>query len=747
MKKSNILNYPNYHITVDGQVYNIKTGRCLKPGKHEFGYPQVSLSKNGRTTKVSVHRLVAAAYIPNPNQLPCVMHLDDYFFNLPDGADTVTVSFLPNEYRVFALNIDQYQTANITPYISNWDIVSSTLSRKDFTGVTVEVANPFEITGLARDLFIKIVEEKGIYARIGLNIYRRRARSNDYDILREMEADMLSYEESDDYVSIGIIRNDLQEIVKTGKSTKYDIPVSSIADAKKWNYRDRMTLLNNVTYNIAETTEPIPNIYPQATEMYLPISYFKGELMPNKVNSNLELRDQAFTPPTSDYDEQYFFKTKYELTVDIRLKFKIRFGVENTRSTPMDFEFYITSQRSPEIRLWDATSITVQPGFHDIEFDIDELLQDQVIGEDTKLTFICGLGGLIRINWIQCISFEDFNMIWKSSASEVTNISLIRPEVLLQTYLNRISRVDGKYTAIIEWDETFTPMICAAETLRDFPNAVLHGSIKDFMAWMTVLGYEYSYEGRTMRYKKRDLFYKKDVVALELSNREISKLRKISNEEVAYTSVQIGYKKEDYNESINGKLEINAQFDYSTGYFNQKETVLSLISPYRSDSIGVEILLNKRGEKITDNSSDNDIFALQMQEDSTEFVYSEENRMAADEILLYNGSLCPHFLVERNKTIMGIITNKVSFTGTDGYRQGTIGGQDIIYSDIEITDRLFQPFNYKFNVGSHLDMPDVNARDGVIKFTYKGVERTGFIYEIDKFFTEQEGEWLLFMLT
>lgn len=104
MKKSNILNYPNYHITVDGQVYNIKTGRCLKPGKHEFGYPQVSLSKNGRTTRVSVHRLVAAAYILNPNQLPCVMHLDDNpencdISNLRWGTQTENLADRDSKYR------------------------------------------------------------------------------------------------------------------------------------------------------------------------------------------------------------------------------------------------------------------------------------------------------------------------------------------------------------------------------------------------------------------------------------------------------------------------------------------------------------------------------------------------------------------------------------------------------------------------------------------------------------------------
>lgn len=77
MKKSNILNYPNYHVTSDGRVFNIKTGRCLKYGENNKGRLQVGLHRNGKVAKKLVHQLVASAYLPNPNNLPCVMHLDD----------------------------------------------------------------------------------------------------------------------------------------------------------------------------------------------------------------------------------------------------------------------------------------------------------------------------------------------------------------------------------------------------------------------------------------------------------------------------------------------------------------------------------------------------------------------------------------------------------------------------------------------------------------------------------------------
>lgn len=40
------------------------------------GYPLISLSKDGFVKKQSIHRLVAIAFIPNPNNLPQVNHID-----------------------------------------------------------------------------------------------------------------------------------------------------------------------------------------------------------------------------------------------------------------------------------------------------------------------------------------------------------------------------------------------------------------------------------------------------------------------------------------------------------------------------------------------------------------------------------------------------------------------------------------------------------------------------------------------
>lgn len=80
MTKKPIKNFPGYWITSDGQVWSDKTQKFLK--LHEsHGYLQVDLSLNGQGYHFRVHRLVAEAFIPNPNNLPEVNHKDENRFN------------------------------------------------------------------------------------------------------------------------------------------------------------------------------------------------------------------------------------------------------------------------------------------------------------------------------------------------------------------------------------------------------------------------------------------------------------------------------------------------------------------------------------------------------------------------------------------------------------------------------------------------------------------------------------------
>lgn len=55
----------------------IRKGRVLKGRKDKYGYIQVGLYKQGAASKKKIHRLVAEAFISNPENKPEVNHIDE----------------------------------------------------------------------------------------------------------------------------------------------------------------------------------------------------------------------------------------------------------------------------------------------------------------------------------------------------------------------------------------------------------------------------------------------------------------------------------------------------------------------------------------------------------------------------------------------------------------------------------------------------------------------------------------------
>lgn len=69
--------FPQYSVSNIGRIKNNKTGYVLVGGYDRDKYRQVTITCNGKQYNRRVCRLVAIAFVPNPNNLPQVNHKDE----------------------------------------------------------------------------------------------------------------------------------------------------------------------------------------------------------------------------------------------------------------------------------------------------------------------------------------------------------------------------------------------------------------------------------------------------------------------------------------------------------------------------------------------------------------------------------------------------------------------------------------------------------------------------------------------
>ena len=73
-----------------------KTPRIMKINKQKNGYYRVILTKDGVEKNKSVHRLVATAFLENPENLPCVNHKDEN----PSNNNVSNLEFCDQKYNI-----------------------------------------------------------------------------------------------------------------------------------------------------------------------------------------------------------------------------------------------------------------------------------------------------------------------------------------------------------------------------------------------------------------------------------------------------------------------------------------------------------------------------------------------------------------------------------------------------------------------------------------------------------------------
>jgi hypothetical protein len=66
--------FPDYIAYEDGRIYSKKTNKFMTACNGSYGYKLVCVRKNGKASTQKVHRLIASAFLPNPENKAQVNH-------------------------------------------------------------------------------------------------------------------------------------------------------------------------------------------------------------------------------------------------------------------------------------------------------------------------------------------------------------------------------------------------------------------------------------------------------------------------------------------------------------------------------------------------------------------------------------------------------------------------------------------------------------------------------------------------
>lgn len=73
--------FPNYEISEDGVILNLKTSNIVTHQLKDSGYYSVWLNNKQVKKCLNVHRILLQAFVPNIDNLPCIDHIDQNKLN------------------------------------------------------------------------------------------------------------------------------------------------------------------------------------------------------------------------------------------------------------------------------------------------------------------------------------------------------------------------------------------------------------------------------------------------------------------------------------------------------------------------------------------------------------------------------------------------------------------------------------------------------------------------------------------
>lgn len=624
---------------------------------------------------------------------------------------------------------------DVTDHLKNWEDVEISAKRKDLGSVVRSFSNKFEFVKGAYDLLE--AEYLSNYTRASaILVIGVLNDSWGYNEKFRCKLDFSTYQSDGYTISINAIDDSVASIINANKSQVYDIPVSELKEDTL--YYDRIKLLNKSTMYITPNfeNELMPDydrfmaLRLQSRETLLPLAY--GEIS-TPVKGVMEVYDVGMDIPYDNAGKTGYFALCLVDKIEINLRIRMVVDLLTTAVTSLHIRHMSADNKLKS----DKAILLSKDGSSAGVTSVDESLSYAMRDGDRLIAYILCVTSIGEdIDEIIKISRDYDFYIDYSARNKPVNIDAFSPKKLLSSLL---SRMGVSLSGDIVSGSMPIPWMMAAESVRGIKDAKVHTSFSKFCDFAKALmGYDYEILDNSVRFRHMNDFFVNETKELDhVSNMELS-----VDESLIYSGIEIGFDKQDYDE-INGRDEFHFKSSFSTG-LDIKDNILSLISPYRADCYGLEFLANERDEESKDTDSDNDIFIVHARKDGDRLVLvREENGGAIYAVTgvlfpdtIFNASYSPRNMLLVNKERLGICTDYLSFTASDGNSSISIGGvSETLPISLPVNDRRIRIDKVSLETPGLSPFPG-NYR-GKLSFSYAGRSYEGWVSEI----TEKIGKY------
>lgn len=662
--------------------------------------------------------------------------------------------------------------------VKNWEDISCSYKRDDYSGIVRSFTSQFEFVNEAYDLLLNHFQEKGFNAKAVFELYTLNDNW-EYDRMFGCDLDFSTISWTNTVLKINAVDNSIAAIIKANKSTKYELVIDEdIPTAYPYEF-DRVQITETATYSISDgesnddgslsgtySTDNNYRIYVGRTNMEIGVGGFVMTKEDQEYGDGYMLSGINRTTVVVDYNIGIDIRTGCAALVlmngDSELK-TLTTGISS--SSIVQFRPGITWNTIDEVKAYIANDVYLSHSWgtedwsnyfvvvagivwgvmRDVTntndwYNTGRTLEEYVVRTYSgQFTFTLNKGDKI---WLKFNSAENRN--YRITSSEIkfswsarggiVQITAVHPLDLIESILMKMGACDVE---ISDYDSRLNDtLLLAAESIRGIPNARIYSSFNDFCNWMeTVFGYTYiiDEDAGIMRFVHRKEIFSDNAPIKEIEN--AVDLEYSVESGTLYSNVVVGYDKQDY-ESVNGRDEFNFNNSYITGY-TITDKKIELKSNYRADSYGIEFLVQKRSADTTDNESDDDIFFVlgSFVQDKYKTV-RDTNIENTNSNTLINGEFSPIECIYANADYIGMMANSLELTFASSE-----GNSNVVINSVAISDTLYLEDLEMLSSGIIKFLTDdVNIPtnlNSIIKVETQKFIYTGYIKEVEIKYSRQ----------